>query len=153
MPTWAKDPLHTFLYNNLSSVESISFIEIKNITDQLKDIDREMEEEYLVIKTLKSICSNFFIETLNITSNDDQTCEQHSNKFLQKDRCRKQLGNHNGCDPLELAFVVSFQGKHNHNKDICGKKGRMKKNDVVNPKYILNGFNMENVFGLPGELF
>ena len=53
-------------------------LEIKDIIDPLKYIDRKMEVENLVIITLKSLTSSFeyFIETLNITLKDEIMFEQ-----------------------------------------------------------------------------
>jgi hypothetical protein len=58
-----------------------------DIRDQLKSIDKTMEEEGMVVITLKSLPSSYanFIETLNITNTDkDLTFEQLSTKLLQR---------------------------------------------------------------------
>ena len=61
-------------------------IKIKDIRDQLKSIEREVEEEDMVVITLKSLPSSYanFIETSNITSVDkDLKFEQLNSKLLQ----------------------------------------------------------------------
>jgi len=69
-------------------------LEIKYIRDQLKVIDRKVEEEDLVIitsKSLKTLIENF-VEILNITSKDiDLTFEQLSNNLLQNDKWKKVI--------------------------------------------------------------
>jgi len=54
-------------------------LKIKDIQDQLKSINKKMEEEDMVVITLKSLASSYanFIETLNITNtNKDLIFEQ-----------------------------------------------------------------------------
>jgi hypothetical protein len=85
-----------FLKNMLFSIkmeESNSLqdhlLKTKDIRDQLKSIDRAMEEDTEVIN-LKSLPSSYadFIETLNITSTNKKLAfEQLSTKLLQQDRC------------------------------------------------------------------
>jgi hypothetical protein len=79
-----------FLKNILFSIEMEEhdslldhLLKIKYIRDQLKAIGRKVEEEDLVIKTLKSLPSfEFFFEMLNISSNDELMFDQLSNKLL-----------------------------------------------------------------------
>ena len=59
---------------------------IKDIRDQLEAIGRKMEEEDMVVITLKSLPSSYehFIETLNITStNVDLKFPELCTKLLQ----------------------------------------------------------------------
>lgn len=100
-------------------------LKIKNIRDQLKVIDRQMEEEDLVIITLNSLPSfENFIETSNITSNDELTFDQLSNKLLQKGRWRKQFVNHSGHDASDVVLAVNVKRKGNSNSTTLqvGKK-------------------------------
>ena len=62
---------------------------IKDIRDQLEAIGRTMEEEDMVVITLKSLPKPYehFIETLNITStNVDLKFPELCTKLLQQDR-------------------------------------------------------------------
>ena len=83
---------------------------LKDIRDQLKSIDGKMEEEDLVILTLKSFPSSiFFIETLNITSSDELPFDQLSNKPLTNLAirfCRETSGRSN----LKVARTTSNLG-------------------------------------------
>ena len=61
---------------------------IKDICDQLEAIHRTMEEEDMVVITLKSLPTSYehFIETLNITStNVDLKFPELCTKLLQQD--------------------------------------------------------------------
>jgi hypothetical protein len=74
-----------FLKNMLFSIEMEEvdslpnhFLKIRDIIYKLKSIDKTMEEEDMVVITLKHFPSSYeiFIETLNISSNDkDMTFE------------------------------------------------------------------------------
>lgn len=70
-------------------------IKIKDIRNQIEAIGRTMEEEDMVVITLKSSPKSYehFIETPNITSIDvDLKFFDLCNKLLQQDRWRKQFG-------------------------------------------------------------
>lgn len=81
-----------FLKNMLFSImmdDQVSLQEhlmkIKNIHDQLEAIGRKIEEEDMVVTTLKSLPRSYehFIETLNITStNVDLKFDEMCNKLL-----------------------------------------------------------------------
>jgi len=61
----------------------------------LSDIGQKVEEEDMVVITLKSLPRAYehFIETLNITStNVDLKFEDLCTKLLQQDRWKKQFG-------------------------------------------------------------
>jgi hypothetical protein len=77
--------LFSIKMNELDSLPN-HLLKIKDIRDQLNSIDRTIEEEYMVVITLRSFPSSYanFIETLNITSTDkDLTFEQLSTKLLK----------------------------------------------------------------------
>jgi hypothetical protein len=74
-------------------------LKIKDLREQLNAIGWKMEEEDMVVITLKSLPASFehFIETLNITSTDvDLKFEDLSTKLLQQDRWKKQFGSSSG---------------------------------------------------------
>jgi hypothetical protein len=110
-----------FLNNMLLSIkmdESNSLqdhlIKIKDIRDHLKSIDKTMEEEDMVVITLKHLSSSYanLIETLNITSIDkDLTFEQLSTKLLQQSRWKKQFGNRPGIEPSTVVLATKFTSK------------------------------------------
>jgi len=83
-----------------------------------------VEKEDLFIITLKNLPSCFenFIETLNVTSNDELMFDQLSNKLVQKDRWRKQFENNSGHDNSKVALVANFKGKGKGGKTTRGKK-------------------------------
>ena len=109
-----------FLKNQLFSImmdERMSLQEhltkIKDIRDQLEAIGRKMEEEDMVVITLKSLPSSYehFIETLNITStNVDLKFPELCTKLLQQDRWKQQFGSSASTTSSEQAFAArSFQ--------------------------------------------
>jgi hypothetical protein len=64
----------------------------------LEAIDQKMEEEDMVVITLKILPRAYehFIETLNITATDvDLKFGELCNKLLQQDRWKKQFGSKN----------------------------------------------------------
>ena len=106
-----------FLKNQLFSImmdEHMSLQEhlnkIKDIRDQLEAIGRTMEEEDMVVITLKSLPKSYehFIETLNIT-NVDLKFSDLCTKLLQKDRWKQQFGSGTSSVPLENAFAAKYQ--------------------------------------------
>ena len=69
-----------------------SLLKIKDIREQLEAIGWKMEEEDMVVITLKSLPRAYehFIETLNITAtNIDLKFGELCNKLLQQDRWKK----------------------------------------------------------------
>ena len=110
-----------FLKNMLFSImmdDQVSLQEhlmkIKNIRDQLEAIGCKIEEEDMVVITLKSLPRSYehFIETLNITStNVDLKFDELCNRLLQQDRWRKQFGSNNESPSVEQAFTAKDVGK------------------------------------------
>jgi len=108
-----------FLKNQLFSImmdEHISLQEhlnkIKAIWDQLEAIGRTMEEEDMVVITLKSLPKSYehFIETLNITStNVDLKFPVLCTKLLQQDRWKQQFGSDASSASSENAFAAKYQ--------------------------------------------
>eukprot|EP00253_Pinus_taeda_P004299 PITA_04299 len=107
-----------FLKNQLFSImmdEHISLQEhlnkIKDIRDQLEAIGRTMEEEDLVVITLKSLPPSYehFIETLNITAtNVDLKFPDLCTKLMQQDRWKQQFGGGAASASSENAFVAKY---------------------------------------------
>lgn len=67
---------------------------IKDIREQLEAIGRNMEEEDMVVITLKSFPKTYghFVETLNITSTSvDLKFADLCTKLLQQDRWKQQF--------------------------------------------------------------
>jgi len=108
-----------FLKNQLFSImmdEHVSLQEhlnkIKDIRDQLEAIGRTMEEEDLVVITLKSLPQSYehFIETLNITAtNVDLKFPDLCTKLMQQDRWKQQFGSGAASASSENAFVAKYQ--------------------------------------------
>ena len=108
-----------FLKNQLFSImmdEHISLQEhlnkIKAIRDQVEAIGRTMEEEDMVVITLKSLPKSYehFIETLNITStNVDLKFPELCTKLLQQDRWKQQFGSDASSASSENAFAANYQ--------------------------------------------
>eukprot|EP00253_Pinus_taeda_P006482 PITA_06482 len=108
-----------FLKNQLFSImmdEHMSLQEhpnkIKDIRDQLEVIGRTMEEEDMVVITLKSLPKSYehFIETLNITAtNVDLKFPELCTKLMQQDRWKQQFGSSAASPPSENAFATKYQ--------------------------------------------
>eukprot|EP00253_Pinus_taeda_P032099 PITA_32099 len=108
-----------FLKNQLFSImmdEHVSLQEhlnkIKDIRDQLEAIGRTMEEEDLVVITLKSLPPSYehFIETLNITAtNIDLKFPDLCTKLMQQDRWKQQFGSGAASASSENAFAAKYQ--------------------------------------------
>eukprot|EP00253_Pinus_taeda_P002078 PITA_02078 len=108
-----------FLKNQLFSImmdKHISLQEhlnkIKDIRDQLEAIGRTMEEEDLVVITLKSLPPSYehFIETLNITAtNVDLKFPDLCTKLMQQDRWKQQFGSGAALASSENAFAAKYQ--------------------------------------------
>ena len=85
---------------------------IKDIRDQLKAIGRTMEEEDMVVITLKSLPKSYehFIETLNITTtNVDLKFTELCTKLLQQDLWKQQFGSGASSASSENAFAAKYQ--------------------------------------------
>ena len=85
---------------------------IKDIRDQLEAIGRTMEEEDLVVITLKSLPPSYehFIETLNITAtNVDIKFPDLCTKLMQQDRWKQQFGSGAASASSENAFAAKYQ--------------------------------------------
>eukprot|EP00253_Pinus_taeda_P022033 PITA_22033 len=120
---------------------------IKDIQDQLEAIGRTMEEEDMVVITLKSLPKSYehFIETLKITStNVDLKFPELCTKLMQQDRWKQQFGSGATSASLENAFAAKYQSsqsfqqkgssqlfdparKKNVQCNYCHKFGHMKK--------------------------
>eukprot|EP00253_Pinus_taeda_P005669 PITA_05669 len=108
-----------FLKNQLFSImmdEHVPLQEhlnkIKDIRDQLEAIGRTMEEEDLVVITLKSLPQSYehFIETLNITAtNVDLKFPDLCTKLMQQDRWKQQFGSGAASASSENAFAAKYQ--------------------------------------------
>lgn len=86
---------------------------IQEIRDALLAIGRKMEEEDIVVITLKSLPKSYehFIETLNVTSTGvDLKYIDLCTLLLQQDRWKQQFGSSSSSTFTEKAFVAkSFQ--------------------------------------------
>ncbi len=86
---------------------------IQEIRDQLLAIGRKMEEEDIVVITLRSLPNSYehFIETLNITSTGvDLKFTDLCTLLLQQDRWKQQFGSSSSSTSTEQAFAAkSFQ--------------------------------------------
>ena len=86
---------------------------IQEIRDQLLAIGRKMEEEDIVVITLRSLPKSYehFIETLNITSTGvDLKFTDLCTLLLQQDQWKQQFGSSSNSTSTEQAFVAkSFQ--------------------------------------------
>lgn len=124
-------------------------LKIKDIQEQLLAIGRTMEEEDMVVITLKILPHAYehFIESPNITSTDiDLKFGELCNKLLQQDRWKNQFGSSSQPEGSERAFVANVKGKgkwakqkgQGHGEDTpksqktftyhyCGKVGHTKK--------------------------
>lgn len=92
-------------------------MKIKDIHNQLKAIGCKIEEEDMVVITLKSLPRFYehFIETLNISStNHDIKFDELCNKLLQRDRSKKQFGSNNDSISVEQAFTTKTKAKASH---------------------------------------
>eukprot|EP00253_Pinus_taeda_P011625 PITA_11625 len=108
-----------FLNNQLFSImmeEHMSLQEhlnkIKDIRDQLEAIGRTMEEEDMVVITLKNLPKPYehFIETLNITStNVDLKFPELCTKLMQQDRWKQQFGSGTSSSSSENSFAAKYQ--------------------------------------------
>eukprot|EP00253_Pinus_taeda_P009126 PITA_09126 len=143
-----------FLKNKLFSImmdEHMSLQEhlnkIKDIRDQLEAIGRTMEEEDIVVITLKSLPQSYehFIETLNITATSvDLKFPELCTKLMQQDRWKQQFGSGAASASSENAFAAKYQSsqsfqqkgssqsfdsarKKNVQCNYCHKFGHMKK--------------------------
>lgn len=99
---------------------------IKDIHDQLEAIGRKMEEEDMVVITLKSLPNSYehFIETLNITStNVDLKFPDLCNKLLQQDRWRQQFGSSTNSTSTEQAFSAKSSTKNKGKAQSSQPKG------------------------------
>lgn len=88
------------------------FNKIKDIRDQLEAIGRTMEEEDMVVITLKSLPKPYehFIETLNITStNVDLKFLELCTKLMSQDRWKQQFGSGASLGSSENAFAAKYQ--------------------------------------------
>jgi hypothetical protein len=119
-----------FLKNMLFSIKMEKFdslldhlLKIKNIRDQMKPIDKTMEEDMVVITSI-SLSSPYanVIQTLNITNIDkDLTFEQASTKLLHQDKQKKQFGNSSVNEAFEVALAAKFKHKdRKYRKEIDG---------------------------------
>ena len=110
-------------------------LKIKDIRDQLKPIERKMEEKDMVVITLKKLaffpCK--FIETLNNTITDkDLTFEQLSTKLLQQDRWKKQSGKSNVNESSEVVLAAKFKSNGNkHSNQNDGNKESAKSRKAI----------------------
>jgi len=108
-----------FLKNQLFSImmdEHTSLQEhlnkIKDIRDQREAIGQTMEEEDMVVITLKSLPKSYehFIETLNITStNVDLKFPELCTKLMQQDCWKQEFGSGASSTSSENAFVAKYQ--------------------------------------------
>eukprot|EP00253_Pinus_taeda_P013936 PITA_13936 len=115
-----------FLKNQLFSImmdEHMSLQEhlnrIKDIRHQLEAIGRTMEEEDMVVITLKSLPKSYehFIETLNITTtNVDLKFPELCTKLLQQDRWKQQFGSGASSTSSENAFATKYQSSQSFKK-------------------------------------
>eukprot|EP00253_Pinus_taeda_P007025 PITA_07025 len=122
-----------FLKNQLFSImmdEHMSLQEhlnkIKDIRDQLEAIGRTMEEEDLVVITLKSLPQSYehFIETLNITTtNVDLKFPELCTKLMQQDRWKQQFGSGTASASSENAFAAKYQSSQSFQQKEQKKQG------------------------------
>ena len=84
-------------------------LKIKDIRDQLETIGRTMEEEDMVVITLKSLPPSYehFIETINIiATNVDLKFPNLCTKLLQQDHWKQQFGSNAPSTSFEQAFSI-----------------------------------------------
>jgi hypothetical protein len=102
-----KNMLFSMMMDEHASLQE-HLLKIKDIREQLMAIGRKMEEEDMVVITLKSLPRAYehFIETLNITStNVDLKFDELCNKLLQQDRWKKQFGSSSETEGLSKPLL------------------------------------------------
>ena len=108
-PFFLKSYLFSIIMDELMSLQE-HLLKIKDIRDQLEAIGRTMEEEDLMVITLKSLPSSYehFIEMLNITAtNVDLKFSDLCTKLLQQDCWKQQFGRRAPSYSSEQAFSAN----------------------------------------------
>jgi hypothetical protein len=101
-------------------------LKIKDIQDQLKSIDKTMEEEDMMVITWK-VCLLHMQILLK-----PWTFEQLSNKLLQQDKWKKQFGNSSVNESSEVALAAKFKSRGSKQReendgDNSSKSGKSRK--------------------------
>ena len=102
-------------------------LKLKDIKDQLLAIGKEVEEEDMVVVVLNNLPPSFehFVETINMTADEDLTFDQVSSFLLQKERWRTHFqGESSGSDMAqESAFAAKTKATRRKEHPLLHFKG------------------------------